>query len=860
MVTSTCGKGGVALKRVVLLAVIGSLLLLGVLRPGCSGTPLKIDLRRDLFLDSERIEFVEGFLEPPRLYVLPTVPDPNRSRDQIPLVPFTRNCRLLWHVNARPGRFSTQFVRLSQGGEADVTPCRLVVSAVSGDGRHTSVEAVVPPVALDADAAPHALREGPSGTLSLALPDGAETLEIQVVSSGDIPADSYVALLSPQVIHEPLSVDPADYPLSFENDVRLTAAWRPSGAPEVAFCLARRMERPSEALGVEPGFVEEIVRSRPVEVEGSFEGRVGRHALVFTGVADFAMQLDIASDSILRGSIALDRRLPEGTLGRLLVLVDEELVASFETGGVDWVDVALPLGEFSGANRRLSLRSEIVKFDPAPVLLDVADYTRGVEEPVEFLAQTVRFGLAEPRVSTPTSVPRRLATPENPSVLLIQVETMRADVLDPFGGLEPGLTPNLQRLAERSVLYEQAIAPSPWTVPTTASLLTGVLPSAHGVIANNQRVIPDALPTLAERARSEGVVTAAFVTNTLLQSDAGYGRGFETFGFLPYRNAQQVNDQAEAFLENHAGQQVFLFLHYFDPHMPVDAPEEWRDRFVQEDFREQDALAAEQSLTTRFYRGEIFGPEDPDVRFLRQRYLGEIAYFDEQLGHLLSAIDQMGLAPTTAIVFTSDHGEEFMEHGLWGHGSNLHAETIHVPLMVTPAGALEGFASGESSDMKAERISGVVSTAGAHSEVLQMLGVSFDPNEVLPDLEPRGYAFSETNKGLALDGEGDPLRRPLRAIRSETHLLLSRLPVEGEEGTGTLCFYDLVNDPGEQHPMTATGREADWHMGKLEEVARWIEEHRVEAPGGAVDGASMDVLKELGYIGPGGGVESDCDG
>jgi arylsulfatase A-like enzyme len=851
-------KDGVGLKRVVLLAAIGSLIFLGVLRPGCSGTPLETDLRRDLFLDSDRIEFVEGFLEPPQLYVLPTIPDPNQSRDQIPIVPFTRNCRLLWHVDARSGHFSTQFARLSQGGEEDATPCRLVVSVVGGDG-HTSVEAEIPPMPLDRDANPNALREGPPGSLSLALPDGAETLEIQVVSSGDVPADSYVALLSPQVLHEPLRVNPADYPLSFESDVRLTAAWHPLGASEVAFCLARRLQ-PPEAPGAEPKLVEEVVSYRPVEVEGAFEGRVGRHALVFTGATEIEMQLDIASDSMLRGSVALDHRLPEGTLGRLLVLVGEEQVASLDVAGIDWVDVALPLGEFSGEDRRLSLRSEIVNFDPAPVLLDVANYTRGIEEPVEFLAQTVRFGFAEPRVSTPTSVPRRLATPQRPSVLVIQVETMRADVLDPFGGLEPGLTPNLQRLADRSVLYEQAIAPSPWTVPTTASLLTGVLPSAHGVIANNQRVIPDALPTLAERARSEGVVTAAFVTNTLLKSDAGYGRGFETYGFLPYRNAQQVNDQAEAFLENHAGQQVFLFLHYFDPHMPVDAPEEWRDRFVQDDLREQDALTAEQSLAARFFSGEVFGPDDPDVRFLRQRYLGEIAYFDEQLGRLLSAIDRMGLASTTAIIFTSDHGEEFMEHGLWGHGSNLHVETIHVPLMVTPAGALEGFASGVPSDMEAERVSGVVSTAGAHAEALQMLGVSFDPNEVLPDLEPRGYAFTETNKGLALDGKGDPLRRPLRAIRSETHMLLSRLPVEGEEGNGSLCFYDLVNDPAEQHPMTATGREADWHKGKLEEVAQWIEEHRVEAPSGAADGTSMDVLKELGYIGPGGGEESDCDG
>lgn len=847
------------MKRFLLLLVIAALVVLGVMRPWRVEPVLELDIRRDLFLDGDKIEFIEGFLEPPSLYVWPKIPDPNLDREQIPLVPFTRNCRLRWHVDARPGRFSTRFARLATGVGGDTTPCLLRVSVVVGGELRESVEAEVPAVPLDMAAKADVVREGPFASLSLALPEGAEALEIQVISEGEVPPDSYVTLLSPRVVQEPLRVAPADHPLVFEEDARLTAAWRPTDDPAVEFCASRRAG-PPELPGGPPQILEASESYAPVSVEGAFEGRVPRHSLVFTGPADFEAVMDIAADSVLRGSVALDDRLPAGTRGRLLVLVGDEQAASLDVGSVDWVEVAVPLGQYAGASKRLTLRAEVVHFEPATVLTSVPDYTLQVEVPVEFTASTLRLGFAEPRVATPTSVPRRLATPEQPSVIVIQVETTRADVLDPFGGLEPGLTPNMQRLAERSVLYEQAIAPSPWTAPTTASLLTGVLPSAHGVIANNQRVIPDGLPTLAERARAAGVETAAFVTNTLLQRDAGYGRGFETYGYLPFRNARQVNDQAEAFLENHVGQQVLLFLHYFDPHMPVDAPGEWRNRYVQPDFAERSVFAAEESLKVRYMAGEAIDANDADVRFLRQRYLGEIAYFDEQLGNLLAAIDRMGLAPTTAIVFTSDHGEEFMEHGLWGHGSNLHAETIHVPLMVTSAGALEGFASATPSGATAARVPGVVETVGIHAEVLQMLGVPYDLDAIRPDLAERGYVFTETNKGLALDGLGDPLRRPLRAIRSDSHMLVRKMPVEGETGTGSLCFYDLRSDPGELSPMPATGLEAARLMEMLEREAHWVEEHRVEAPGRAMDSATMDALKALGYLGPGGAAEVSCDG
>ncbi len=848
-------------------------IVLGVLRPWRTTPLLEVDIRRDMFLDGDRLEFVQGFLQPPQLYVWPDLPNPNPDREQVAIVPFTRNCVLRWHVGARPGRFSTRVSRLVQGKGGDASACRLVVSVVgagSSGGVPRRVEVDVPGVSLDMHAADAPLREGPFVSVSLALPEGAETLQFEVISEGDVPPGSFVALLSPRVVHEPLLLDPVDHPLEFEQEQWLAAAWtvpasgdaqeaeqgEPAGGePETQVTLGSRRPLSGEQAGQD-----QPVEHPAIEVVGSFTGRIGRHAMAFTGEAQFDTEVDLAAQSMLRGALAMDDRLPSDARGRLLVVVDDTEVARLEVSGVDWVDVAVPLGAYAGRGRRLSLRAEVVDVGSGAVQQQVANYVTGVYEPVEFVARTTRLGFAAPQLTTPVAVPRRLASADQPSVILIQVETLRADVLDPFGGLEPGLTPNLDRLASRSVVYEHAIVPSSWTAPTTASLLTGVLPSAHGVVANLQRVIPYALPTLAERARAEGVVTAAFVTNTLLAEDAGYGRGFETYGFMPFKNARQVNAQAEAFLKNHVGQQFLLFLHYFDPHMPVDAPGDWQDRFVQPDYLGWDIFETELRLKQRYTSGELLGPQDPDVRFLRQRYLGEIAYFDDQLGQLLASIDRLGLAPSTAIVLTADHGEEFLEHGLWGHGSNLHKETIHVPLMVTTAGALQGFASAEPSGVEAERVREVVSTVGVHAEVLKLLQVPFEADDLYYDLTPRRFAPTETNKGLALDGLGDPMRRPLRAVRSDTHMLLQRLPVEGEEGSGSLCLFDLVRDPHELDPLTPTGQEADLLRSFLEAANQWILEHRVQAPGQGSDGDSFETLKALGYIGAGGSREDSCGG
>jgi arylsulfatase A-like enzyme len=138
-------------------------------------------------------------------------------------------------------------------------------------------------------------------------------------------------------------------------------------------------------------------------------------------------------------------------------------------------------------------------------------------------------------------------------------------------------------------------------------------------------VLPGDKPTLAELARAAGVATGAVVASDILRPAAGYQRGFESFARVPWANARQVNDLAAAFIENHAGQQFLLFLHYFDPHGPLHPPGEWRDRYLDPELRPLVVREAEARLLAKMFaaakgEGAPPAPDDPDVRFLHGLY------------------------------------------------------------------------------------------------------------------------------------------------------------------------------------------------------------------------------------------------
>lgn len=827
---------------------------------------LPTDVRRDLLLDTARVELKEGFADVDRLFAWSDEKRSNPDRNEVAL-PVGRDSRLIWHVEARPGRFAMGAARLQNQLGADDTPCRVRVSVV---GRpELFVEAQVPGCPADAGDSPVErfdpadpglatklkFREGPSVPLVLELPDGAAALQIEVVSE-QAPTDGALALLSPRVEMEPLTVRAEELVARVPLERRLLAdVARDDGAPARVRLGTRRQLGDG---GQEHG-PSQPIEVGAVEAMGAFVGKGGtglvdeRPALALAGDASREFSVDIAADTHLCGALALDERMPPGTRAALEVSVDGARVALLPIGGRRWEPVDVPLGAHAGSARTLRLALVDAELQATPVVFPEFDFTNQRQTLWRVTPERVRLAISDPVLRRTVAVPRRTASSSRPSVILIQVETLRADVLPLYGGKTAGLAPHFDALGKASVVFDAAMTPSSWTVPTTSTLLTGLPPAAHGAVDHALMVLPGDKPTLAELARQAGVATGAVVASDILRPAAGYDRGFESYARVPWVNARQVNDLASAFIENHSGQQFFLFLHYFDPHGPLNPPGEWRNKYVESELQGQVVFEVQERVRNRMLAwvsgtGEALTPDDPDMRFLRGLYLGEVAWFDHQLGELLAGLKRMGRERDTLIVLTADHGEEFMEHGMYGHGSQLFDETLHVPLLVR---APKDFTL---PSQAGARVTEVTSTAGLFASVLRWLGVPFDEGSVLHGIERRDdFAISETSKGVAYDRVGDPFRRYLASVRTGDWRMIARERVECESGPPDLMFYDLRADPGSTHALTREQVHDPAVLKRLSELLegsrQWAHAHRGAAPLPGGGAQTAEALSALGYVG-----------
>ncbi len=265
--------------------------------------------------------------------------------------------------------------------------------------------------------------------------------------------------------------------------------------------------------------------------------------------------------------------------------------------------------------------------------------------------------------------------PRNANVLLITIDTLRADHLS---CLNPQSlpTPHIDELAARGARFLQAFAQVPLTTPSHASILTGTYPQVHKVRDMGGFVLDKSVPTLASLAHEAGFETAAFVSSAVLSHNYGLNRGFETYnddmggkregGLLPGVVAEirgdTVTERALGWLEQHQNgsrgdsprKNFFLWVHYYDPHSPYEPPMPFKAKYS----------------------------KDP--------YSGEVAFVDAEAGRLLQWLGDHGLNEKTLIVLTADHGESLGDHGESTHGVFLYDSTMHIPLVVAGPGIPKG--------------------------------------------------------------------------------------------------------------------------------------------------------------------------
>ncbi len=403
--------------------------------------------------------------------------------------------------------------------------------------------------------------------------------------------------------------------------------------------------------------------------------------------------------------------------------------------------------------------------------------------------------------SEPESQGRGELRPLN--LILVTIDTLRADHLGCYG-YGAVKTPNLDAIAARGALFENAVAPTPLTPPSHASMFTGQYPNVHGVRNTGGFVLQSSSITLAEVLRDRGWDTAAFVGAAVLKKMIGLDQGFAVYDDempkpsaadqreYPERPAGAVVDRALAWIEKQSGRPYFVWVHVFDPHIPYEPPAPF------------------------------------DEQYRSNPYDGEIAYTDRELGRLFQAIEKKSRAGDTIVAVLADHGESLSDHGEYTHGIFLYDSTLHVPFLLAGPGVPAGV-----------RVKQQVRVIDLLPTVLELMGgappqesqgVSLVPalegSEVASDFSYHETLFPKMNMGWA----------ELRAMRTSRWKYIHAPRKE---------LYDLVADPGEaSNVLERYPEEAARLEERLASTAKELE--TVQARMG--DEKSIEQLRSLGYL------------
>ena len=402
---------------------------------------------------------------------------------------------------------------------------------------------------------------------------------------------------------------------------------------------------------------------------------------------------------------------------------------------------------------------------------------------------------------------RRTTAQEPASLLLVTLDTLRADRVGAWGG-PPGLTPVLDALAARGLVFEEALASVPLTLPSHATLFTGLEPPRHGVHDNGTYVLPADVETLATRLKAAGYETGAFVGAYVLDRRFGLARGFDHYDDRIARNERgpsvleserrggDVVDAAAAWLRGRTGR-VFAWVHLYDAHAPYDPPPPHREAHA------------------------------------GRPYDGEVAYVDACVGRLIDAMraaqPERG-EPLVAVV--GDHGESLGEHGELTHGFFVYQSTLRIPFLLAGPGVPKG-----------ERRKGIARTADLLPTLLARLGLplpsGLDGSDLLAGA-PAREAYAESHYPATFGWS------PLRSFRIADLKLIDAPRPE---------LFDLAADPREERDLAAQRPEA---VERLRQAIRALRERGRPPSAATLDSAAEERLRALGYVASAAPVE-DAD-
>jgi len=426
----------------------------------------------------------------------------------------------------------------------------------------------------------------------------------------------------------------------------------------------------------------------------------------------------------------------------------------------------------------------------------------------------------------------KFALGKRPNVILITLDTTRADHLGCYG-YHRQTSPNIDRLAEGSVVYKKAIAPSSWTLPSHASLLTGKFTSSHGArydpegplfltdgirgpeawqVYRARGLAQDEL-TLASILKERGYVTGAVVGGPWLKKNFGLNKGFDYYddafiNNLNGRTAKQVTSSALDWVGKLQKEKFFLFLNYFDPHNPYEPPEGFAKAFLP--------------------GGKTLSKTGSFLKRQRALYDAEILYMDHYIGHLIDNLKSWDLYNNTLFIVTADHGELLGEHGKFFHGHYLYQEELHVPLLVKYPGT----------EVAPNQTDVPVQLNDVFAIILERLGITKSPDIqgcAPPDIGHPVLAETYPLPGISKDGHW-------RAFFEEDFKFI------WNSKNNHLLFH-LGSDPDESiNLVTNFPKKAEDLLSKMERYLARLPEPGPASPAQQLDTGTKRALKSLGYL------------
>ncbi len=426
--------------------------------------------------------------------------------------------------------------------------------------------------------------------------------------------------------------------------------------------------------------------------------------------------------------------------------------------------------------------------------------------------------------------------PRAKHLLLISIDTLRADRLGCYGYARP-TSPFLDRQAHAGVLFADATATSSWTYPSHASLFTGLYPGRNGATELKRRMRTD-VASLAEWLSARGYRAAGVVSSTLFQ---GYGleRGFERLEYVDPGGPEpsQVTARALQWLEEaDRSRPFFCFIHYLDPHSDYSSLPEFEAPFVEP----YGGTASGKSEQLFQHVSGFLRFDAADARHLSNLYDAGVRQQDAELEKLFTYLERTGLLADSLVVLTSDHGEEFLEHGGVLHGLAQYEESVRVPLLF--------FGPDVPRDV---RVSASVSLVDVMPTVLELLGLPAPEDLDGRSLRPLWAepARPPTPRALFIEADLDPPGPTARSMVPGDDMAVRRenFKLVLDPARGSAALFDLARDPGETNDVAAG------HPEVVRELRAELERFQARRVRGSaaepLSAEDLERLQELGYAG-----------